>query len=62
MGAFFSVLIDNEVTTFEKNRVILIEPYERGTRIMLEASHLDEEPITYFTPEDYEKVMSSYLN
>lgn len=61
MGAFFNVLIDNEVMTFEKNRVITIEPYEGGTKILLEASHLEEEPITYFTPEDYDKVMSSYL-
>lgn len=61
-GAFFQVLIDDEVTTIEKNRVITIEPYERGTKIIMEASHLAEEPITYFTPEDYDKVMSSYLS
>ncbi|HEY0896084.1 MAG TPA: hypothetical protein VGE15_05990 [Sphingobacteriaceae bacterium] len=61
MGAYFNVLIDNEVMTFEKKRVITIEPYEGGTKIFLEASHIDEEPITYFTPEEYDKVMSSYL-
>jgi hypothetical protein len=61
-GAFFQVLIDDEVTMIEKNRVITIEPYERGTRITMEASHTAEEPITYFTPEEYEKVMSSYLS
>lgn len=62
MSSFFVVMVDNEVTTFEKNRVISIEPYERGTKITIEASHAAEEPITYFTPEDYDKVMSAYLS
>ena len=61
-GSFFQVLIDDEITTLEKSRVLAIEPYARGTKITLEASHLEEEPITYFTPEEYNKVMSSYLS
>ena len=58
---FFNVMIDDKVTTFEKSRVVAIEPYEFGTKIILEASHTEEEPITYFTPEKYDKVMASYL-
>lgn len=58
---FFNVMIDDRVTAFEKARIVAIEPYEYGTKIILEASHTEEEPIIYFTPEDYEKVMASYL-
>ena len=58
---FFSVLIDGKPTRFEKNRIIEIEPYTGGTKITMEASHAEEEPIIYFTPEDYEMVMKSYL-
>jgi hypothetical protein len=59
---FFSLLIDDEVVLFEKGRVISIEPYEYGTKIILEASHTSEEPITYFTTEEYAQVMKSYLS
>ena len=59
---FFSLLIDDELVSFEKNRVISIEPYEFGTKIILEASHTSEEPITYFTTEEYAQVMKSYLS
>ncbi|WP_423149488.1 hypothetical protein [Rubrolithibacter danxiaensis] len=59
---FFSVLIDDELITLERNRVISIEPYENGTKILLEASHLEEEPFTYFCAESYDKVMQSYLS
>ncbi|HXI00159.1 MAG TPA: hypothetical protein VNI52_07800 [Sphingobacteriaceae bacterium] len=58
---FFNVMIDDQVTTFEKVRIVAIEPYEFGTKIIIEASHTEEEPIIYFTPEEYEKVMASYL-
>lgn len=58
---FFNVMIDNQVTTFEKARIVAIEPYEYGTKITLEASHTEEEPMVYFTPENYDKVMASYL-
>ena len=54
-------MIDDRVTSFEKARIVAIEPYEYGTKIILEASHTEEEPIIYFTPENYEKVMASYL-
>lgn len=60
-GGFFNVMIDDRVTSFEKARIVAIEPYEYGTKIILEASHTEEEPIIYFTPENYEKVMASYL-
>ena len=59
---FFSLLIDDELVNFEKNRIISIEPYEYGTKIILEASHTAEEPITYFTAEEYAQVMKSYLS
>ena len=59
---FFSLLIDDELVHFEKNRIISIEPYEYGTKIILEASHTAEEPITYFTAEEYAQVMKSYLS
>lgn len=59
---FFTLLIDEEVVTLEKNRVISIEPYEFGTKITLEASHASEEPIIYFTKEQYADVMKSYLS
>jgi hypothetical protein len=61
LNDFFNVMIDDQVTSFEKARIVAIEPYEYGTKIILEASHTEEEPIIYFTPEDYEKVMASYL-
>lgn len=61
-ATFFNILIDNKPTRFEKNRVIEIEPYENGTKITLEASHSEEEPIIYFTAEPYENVMQSYLS
>ena len=53
-------MIDNELVTFEKGRVITIEPAFNGTRIILEASHTEEEPIIYLTPESYEAVMQAY--
>lgn len=59
---FFTLLIDDEIVSFEKNRIITIEPYEFGTKITLEASHTSEEPITYFTREEYAQVMKSYLS
>ena len=55
-------MIDGRLTNFEKKRIISIEPYENGTKIIMEASHLSEEPIIYFTPEDYENVMQAYLS
>ncbi|NEU08212.1 hypothetical protein GZH53_07805 [Flavihumibacter sp. R14] len=58
----FTLLIDDEVVNFDKGRVITIEPYEFGTKIILEASHTSEEPIIYFTREEYAKVMKSYLS
>lgn len=60
-GQFFTVLIDNEPTIFDRSRIIAIEPYEFGTRITMEASHEEEEPIIYYTAETYETVMRSYL-
>ena len=62
MTDFFTVLIDDQPTRFEKRRVIAVEPYEFGTKIILEASHTEEEPIIYFTPETHENVMKSYLS
>lgn len=61
-GNYFTLLIDDELVKFEKNRVISIEPYMYGTRILLEASHTSEEPITYVTTEEYAQVMKSYLS
>jgi hypothetical protein len=58
---FFSVIIDDRPTRLEKNRVISIEPYEFGTKIILEASHAEEEPFVLITPENYENVMQGYL-
>ncbi len=60
MSNFFTVLIDNKPETFEKRRIIALEPYEFGTKIIMEASHLEEEPIVYFTNEPHESVMKSY--
>ncbi|WP_207428871.1 hypothetical protein [Pedobacter sp. SYSU D00535] len=60
-GKFFTVLIDNKPTMFEKGRIITIEPYDFGTKIIMEASHLEEEPIVYITSESYDLVMKSYL-
>ena len=59
---FFTLLIDDEIVSFEKGRIITIEPYEFGTKITLEASHTSEEPIIYFTKEEYAQVMKSYLS
>lgn len=59
---FFTLLIDDEIVSFEKSRIITIEPYEFGTKITLEASHTSEEPFTYFTSEEYAQVMKSYLS
>ena len=59
---FFTLLIDDEIVSFEKGRIITIEPYEFGTKITLEASHTSEEPIIYFTSEEYAQVMKSYLS
>ncbi|WP_256010584.1 hypothetical protein [Desertivirga xinjiangensis] len=59
-GDFFTVLIDNKPTRFEKKRVVAIEPYEFGAKITIEASHTEEEPILYFTSESYEEVVRSY--
>jgi hypothetical protein len=56
------VLIDGKPTRFEKRRIIAVEPYEFGTKIIMEASHTEEEPIIYFTPESHELVMKSYLS
>lgn len=62
MAEFFYVLIDNQPARLEKKRIISIEPYPGGTRIIMEASHLEEEPIVYITSEEYEAVMHSYLS
>lgn len=62
MGEFFTVTIDNIPTRFEKKRVIAVEPYEFGTKIIIEASHTEEEPIIYFTSEAHEIVMQAYLS
>lgn len=59
---FFYIILDNELTRFEKNRIISIEPYEFGTKIILEASHAAEEPLIFFSSEAYDKVMSAYLS
>lgn len=60
MSNFFTVLIDEKPMTFEKDRIMAIEPYEFGTKIIMEASHTEEEPIIYFTSEAHESVMKSY--
>lgn len=62
MSEFFTVLIDDKPTRFEKRRIMVVEPYEFGTKITMEASHEDEEPIIYFTSEAHEMVMKSYLS
>ncbi|MBC7913063.1 MAG: hypothetical protein H7Y07_02975 [Pyrinomonadaceae bacterium] len=59
---FFTVLIDDIPTRFEKKRIIAVEAYEFGTKIIMEASHTEEEPIIYFTSEKHEVVMQSYLS
>lgn len=61
MSEFFFVIIDDKPARLEKKRIITIEPYPGGTRITMEASHLDEEPIIYFVKEEYDAVMKSYL-
>lgn len=61
-NSFFTLMIDDEIVRFEKNRIIEIEPYESGTKITLEASHTSEEPLIYFTTEAYDRVMQAYLN
>jgi len=61
MADFFTLLIDNQLVTFEKKRVITIEPTFNGTRIILEASHEDEEPFIYLVKEPYEAVIKAYL-
>ena len=62
MSEFFTVLIDDKPTRFEKKRIIAVEPYEFGTKIIMEASHTEEEPIIYFTSEAHDLVMKSYLS
>ncbi|MGV3509714.1 MAG: hypothetical protein ACO1N7_10530 [Sphingobacteriaceae bacterium] len=62
MSDFFTVTIDNIPTRFEKKRVIAVEPYDFGTKIIMEASHTEEEPIIYFTSEPHEAVMQAYLS
>jgi len=57
---FFTVLIDNQPARFEKNRILTIEPYEFGTKIIMQASHSEEEPFVYLTNEPFEDVMRSY--
>jgi len=59
---FFSIMLNDELTTFEKKRVISIEPWGEGTRITLEASHLSEEPLVYDSPEPYDSIMQAYLS
>ena len=60
---FFSVLIDNIPTQFEKNRIIEILPQDNGgSKIIMDASHESEEPIIYFTSEAYDDVMKSFLS
>ncbi len=61
MSEFFYITIDDKPTRFEKKRIISIEPCKEGTSILMEASHSAEEPIIYFTPEEYDAVMQSYL-
>ena len=60
MSEFFTVLIDDQPTRFEKKRILALEPYEFGTKIIMEASHTEEEPIIYFTSEPHEVVMKSF--
>jgi len=62
MSDFFTILIDGKPTRFEKRRILSVEPYEFGTKIIMEASHTEEEPIIYFTSEAHELVMKSYLS
>lgn len=62
MSDFFTVMIDDKPTTFEKKRILAVEPYEFGTKIIMEASHTEEEPIVYFTSEAHELVMKSYTS
>jgi hypothetical protein len=62
MSDFFTVMIDDKPTRFEKRRILSVEPYEFGTKITMEASHAEEEPIIYFTTEAHELVMRSYLS
>ena len=62
MSDFFTVMIDDKPTRFEKRRILSVEPYEFGTKITMEASHEEEEPIIYFTTEAHELVMRSYLS
>lgn len=59
-GNFFTVLIDGEIVRLEKSRVMAIEAGFNGTKIILEASHTEEEPLIYFSPEPYEEVLKSY--
>lgn len=61
-GSFFSIMLSGELTTFEKKRIISIEPYGDGTRITLEASHSSEEPLVYDSSEPYDEVMRAYLS
>lgn len=61
MPEFFYVLIDNKPTRLEKGRIMSIEPSITGAKIIMEASHSSEEPIIYYTTEEYESVMKSYL-
>ena len=60
MSNFFSVMIDGVMTNLEKNRIIAIEPSAVGTKIIMEASHTEEEPIIYILKEEYEDVVKSY--
>lgn len=62
MSDFFTILINGKPTRFEKRRILAVEPYEFGTKIIMEASHEEEEPIIYFTPEAHEMVMKSYFS
>jgi hypothetical protein len=62
MSEFFTVLIDNKPTRFEKRRILAVEQYEFGTKIIMEASHTEEEPIIYFTTEPHDLVLKSYLS
>lgn len=57
------VLIDDVPTRFEKSRIIEITPSGNGgSKITMDASHEAEEPIVYFTTEEYEEVMKSFLS
>lgn len=62
MPNYFTLLIENELVTFEKSRVISIENHISGTQITLYGSNTSEEPITWLTTESYEKVMEAYLS